>query len=131
MESDSRRLYHGTSLARLPAILANGLTSPSCWGTRPVALYYAEVTAEEEDSKPVLLAVPLTQFNLNQLRPDHNSIAEPLTMVLRSSEEVLNRQWEQAEGTWLDSLCVYGSVIYRGTTIPITASNVRPANSRE
>ena len=46
----------------------------------------------------MLLAVPLTQFNLNQLRPDHNSIAEPLTMVLRSSEEVLNRQWEQAEG---------------------------------
>lgn len=109
-------LYHGTSSNALGRIAKTGVViSPSWWGTWAVAAYYAEVSAEEDDSDDeIIIRVPLSQFQTALIEPDENSIEEPLTYTLNSNEELLFNRWEASEKTWKDCLSIYGSVIYRG-----------------
>jgi hypothetical protein len=109
-------LYHGTTRRALEVALASGgtLKGPSWWGTERVADYYAEVAAEEEgpEGEEAIVRVPLSRFNRRLLKPDHNSIAEPLTYTLGADEKDLWRQWQKARGTWRDCLEIYESVRY-------------------
>ena len=109
-------LYHGTSRAIMEKILASGaIKPPSWWGTEQVAEYYAVVAAEAEgkdDTDSVIFQVPLSRFNGAMLKPDGNSIAEPLTFTLGRSEEDLYEEWEASKGTWQECLEIYESVRY-------------------
>jgi len=107
-------LYHGTSVNAHGQIMATGgfMKAPSYWGTPEIAEYYAEVVAEEDGSEQVILELPISAFNVAALVPDQNSIAEPLTYTLGRKEEELFTEWEGSDGTWEDSLEIYGSVRY-------------------
>ncbi len=70
------------------------------------------MTAEEDGSEPVVIAVSRKTFNSRFFQPDHNSGEEPLTYVLQEKESALYKQWKKAKGTWRDSLLIYESVIY-------------------
>lgn len=89
-----------------------------------MASYYAETVAEEDQTHPVILEVPLSEFDPSALEPDGNSIAEPLTHTLRSTDDALYRRWQKSDGSWKASLRIYGSVVYRGATIRVAAHQV-------
>jgi hypothetical protein len=130
MEATKLVVYYGTSSRQLPAILATGIASPSWWGTQVVASYCAETVAEEDESEPVVVEASINQFDMSALEADGNSIAEPLTHTLRSTEDALYRRWQKSDGSWKSSLRIYGSVIYRGTAVKIEANqavNISPA----
>lgn len=107
-------LYHGTSSKAHKEIRAAGgvLKAPSYWGTYEIAEYYAEVVAEEDGSEQVIIEMPLNVFDKSALKPDDNSITEPLTFTLGKSEDDLHAEWLAAAGVWQDSLKIYGSVRY-------------------
>jgi len=108
-------LYHGTSEKAYKAIIRNDykMTAPSYWATLEVAEYYAEVAAEEDGSNiKVVIEMPIGLFSSDHLAPDDNSIAEPLTYTLGMTETDLYDQWQSSDGTWEDSLEIYGSVKY-------------------
>ena len=111
-------LYHGTSATVAEKILLEGvMEAGSYWGTERIADTYAEeaVDAEldyEAEAEQAIFRVPLSRFNKANLKPDENSVAEPLTYTLKRKEEDLYAEWEQAQGTWEDSLRIYESVRY-------------------
>ena len=118
-------LYHGTSEDNWNLIMENGGTMPagSHWGTERVAAYYAEDRAEAQTNDAIynemgteieeaIIRVPLSRFNKASLKPDQNSVAEPLTYTLKRTEEDLYADWQKAKGTWEDSLRIYESVRY-------------------
>jgi RNA:NAD 2'-phosphotransferase (TPT1/KptA family)/GNAT superfamily N-acetyltransferase/ADP-ribose pyrophosphatase YjhB (NUDIX family) len=118
-------LYHGTSEDNWNAIMEAGGVVPagSCWGTERVAEYYAEDRAEAQTNDAIynelgtrveeaIIRVPLSRFDETNLKPDGNSVAEPLTFTLQRSEEDLYADWQKAGGTWQDSLRIYESVRY-------------------
>jgi|ERR1035437_606398 hypothetical protein len=126
---DQRHLYHGTSSKYTSRILEKGLSSPSYWGTIEVAQYYAEVVAEEEGGRAVIIAMPLSAFNQKHIEPDGESIAEPLTYTLGQTEGRLFSKWNRALGTWQDCLGIYGSIHYYGDTpLKISAENILTSN---
>jgi hypothetical protein len=129
----ARTLSHGTSSTDLAAILGNGIPSPSCWGTEAIALYYADVTAEEDGGQPVVITVPLARFDINKLVPDEATVAEPITTVLGASDDMLYEQWQQCAGSWRDSLRIYGSVKYMGEMIRVDSADITqlPEKPRE
>lgn len=115
-------LYHGTSRFNLNTILNRDkglLRSPSYWGTEEIAGYYATTFADEG----IVLRVPLTRFNQKLLKPDMNSIAEPITMHIEYDEHEVGELWEKCKGTWKDSYRIVGSVVYNGP-IKITKADV-------
>ena len=111
-------LYHGTSATTAEKILLEGvMEAGSYWGTERIADTYAEeaVDAEmdyEAEAEQAIFRIPLSRFNQANLKPDENSVAEPLTYTLKRKEEDLYAEWEQAQGTWQDSLRIYESVRY-------------------
>ena len=109
-------LYHGTSDLYKQDILENGIRAPSYWGTEEIAWYYAKVVAEEYGGRPLIIKIPLSKFDQSLLKPDHNSIAEPLTRTLGKSDEEVWEEWEEVPepGTWQDSLDIVQSVEYHG-----------------
>lgn len=110
---ETQYLYHGTSSKALQGIERTGRVNRGYWGSREVAWYYAEVTAEEDGSEEeVVIAAPLSAFDTSKLEPDNPSLAEPLTLTLNKSEEEVWEEWEQSQGTWEDSLAVVQSVYY-------------------
>ena len=118
-------LYHGTSSTYVGKLLAGGgqMLFPSYWGTERIAEYYAEVTAEEDVSEPVVIAVSRAEFKSRYFQPDHKSIAEPLCCVLEAKEPALYQEWTKSKGTWRDSLSIYESVVY-AATVHITAEHL-------
>jgi hypothetical protein len=117
-------LYHGTTSTNLAAILGDGISSPSWWGTEAIAIYYAEVASEEDDGQPVIIAVPLARFDIDKLVPDEGAVAEPITTVLGASDDTLYEQWEQCVGSWQDCLCIYGSVKYIGGAVRVDRADI-------
>lgn len=115
-------LYHGTSTDRAELIFTDGLVKPGWWGTRAMADYYAEDWTGDEGAA-VIIRVPISRFTKSKLYPDHNSIAEPITMVLNKQESELWKEWEACRGTWQDSLRIYQSVLYKAT-IKVTRQDV-------
>jgi hypothetical protein len=114
---EEEELYHGTSDLYKQDILKNGIQAPSYWGTVEIAEYYAKVIAEESGGNPLIIKIPLSEFDQSLLKPDHNSIAEPLTFTLGKSDEDVWEEWELVPdpGTWRDSLDIVESVIYDAT----------------
>ena len=115
--NEEEELYHGTSDLYKQDILENGIQAPSYWGTAEIAAYYAKEVAEEYGGKPLIIKIPLSEFDQSLLEPDHNSIAEPLTHILGKSDEDVGEEWEEVPepGTWRDSLDIVESVIYNAT----------------
>jgi 8-oxo-dGTP pyrophosphatase MutT (NUDIX family)/GNAT superfamily N-acetyltransferase len=111
-------LYHGTSETVAEKIMLEGvMEAGSYWGTERIAETYAQeaVDAEldyEAEAELAIIRVPISRFNKASLKPDENSVAEPLTYTLKRKEEDLYAEWEQAQGTWQDSLRIYESVRY-------------------
>ena len=105
-------LYHGTSDLYKQDILKFGIQAPSYWGTAEVAEYYANEVSEEHGGNPLVVKIPLSKFDQSLLKPDLNSIGEPLTFTLRKTEEEVWEEWEQSDETWQDSLEIVESVIY-------------------
>lgn len=108
-------LYHGTTTKNLDRIREDGFIKSGCWGTERVAEYYAEVTSEEDGGDPILLFVPFDDFDEELMRPDLNSISEPLTFTLGQKEDDIWEEWELSSQTWVDSLDIVESVLYLGT----------------
>jgi hypothetical protein len=108
-------LYHGTSDVYKQNIAKNGLKPPSFWGTEEVARYYAEEIVAEEGGSPLIIEAPLSKFDQTLLSPDDNSIAEPLTYTLGKTEDEVEDEWGESDGSWRDSLEIVGSVKYHGT----------------
>ncbi len=108
----NEELYHGTSDLHRQDILENGIQAPSYWGTVEIAQYYAEEAVAEKGGNPLIVKVPLSEFDQSLLKPDQNSIEEPLTYTLRKTEDEVWEEWEESDGTWQDSLEIVESVIY-------------------
>ena len=119
-------LWHGTSQKRLPDLIRDGIRSPSWWGSRRMATWFAEDTADQDDSTPALIAVPLKRFNTWQLEPDEMMIKVPILPVLGTDIEIQDGRTRPLErrvqiawaalsggGTWEDSLRIVEAVVYR------------------
>jgi len=125
-------LWHGTSRAHLASILRDGLRGPvSWWGTERMAIYFADVAAEESAAfEPVLLRVPLDRFDAHHVKPDPAMIEEPIEHLLEESTETLYDEWMRSGRTWRDSLRIYEAVTYDGPTVRVTAADVVSAPAR-
>jgi len=105
--------YHGTSLRALAEIEKLGRIKPvSYWGSYEVAAYYAEVTAEEQDDRAVILQYPIAKFLDQYLEPDYPGIEEPITYTIGKKESAVWREWKQSDKTWQDSWQIIQSVRY-------------------
>lgn len=107
-------LYHATAVHNVQACLQHGVRPTSYWGVADVAAYYAE-TIEDDGDEPVMLVAHIDDFDEGLLEPDYPGIDEPVTYSLGKSSREVQDEWEEAEGTWRDSLRIVGSVRYRGT----------------
>ncbi len=107
-------LYHGTSDVHKEAILQSGVQSPSHWGTYQVAEYYADVATDIDGGNKMIIHKKLSDFDQSLLKPDQNSIEEPLTYTLRKTEDEVWEEWEESDGTWQASLSIVESVVYQG-----------------
>lgn len=105
-------LYHGTISKHLPEILKNGFVEKSFFGSQRIAEYYAEVTADELGGEPIVIAVPLSNFDPNSIEIDWNSYEEPITYALGMKEDELEELWEESDQTVSDFFDIYESVIY-------------------
>lgn len=106
-------LYHGTSTKALESIREGMfLREQTDFGSAEVAEYYAEETAEADGSKPVVLAIPIERFKMAALKPDLNSIDEPLTYTLGTTEEEVWDQWKNSDRSWLACYDIVESVRY-------------------
>lgn len=110
--SEIEYLFHGTSTKFKNYILENGTKSPSYWGTEEVAKYYAEEVVEQHGGKLLIIKVPMSKFKEEFLKPDENSVAEPLTYTLGKTEDEVWEEWKESDGTWRDSFDIVSSVKY-------------------
>ncbi len=115
-------LYHVTSSENEESILESGVKSPSYWAIADIADYYEE-TVNDDGDDAVRFSMNLADFDHSLLEPDHEGISEPVTYsTLGKSEKQVWREWEEAEGTWQDSLRIVGSVRYSGVARPTLVS---------
>ena len=106
-------LYHGTSTKALESIQQDMfLREQTDFGSEEIAEYYATEAAEADDSEPVLLAFPIGRFKMAALKPDRNSLEEPLTYTLGTTEEKVWDQWKASDGSWLACYDIVASVRY-------------------
>jgi hypothetical protein len=118
-------LYHGTSDKNLNNILEKGILNKSCWGSESIAFYYAECVVDEIGGNPILIKMPFKNFADNKFEIDWPSISEPITTILGQTDEELIDLWSKVpnDGTWLDCLNIFHSVIYKGDIYP-TEKNI-------
>lgn len=109
-------LYHVTARANLVSIAERGLRDGGYWASNTDLVdYYAE-TVEDEGEEPAVLVISLKDLlalvsaGAVTLEPDHAGIAEPITSAIGMSEEDVIEAWDEAEGTWEDSLDIVGSL---------------------
>lgn len=108
------RLYHATSTDNIEAIIKDGLRSGAyLTNSAEQAEYYAD-TISDEGKVPIIIELDLSELisavGEDNIEPDHPSIAEPITSTLELDEDEVYEAWEEAEGTWRDSLEIVNSV---------------------
>lgn len=108
-EEDAALLFHGTSSRHLQAILRDGLTSGSCFGTEAVARYFAGQECEASGGRRIILALPLSRFRREDLQAD----AQMAEFPIFSDYDVRDNLWEDipdGEATWQDGFRIYESI---------------------
>lgn len=98
-------LYHGTWRGNVDAILAEGISAPSYWGTLEMATDYKNQYAGEG----ILIRVPVSSFDEDGLEANEAVIAS-----LTAAGEYIDGEVTPPE-TWLESLEELGSVVYHYT----------------
>jgi len=128
-------LLHGTTTAHEATIRREGLHSPYLTADAEVAAYYAEVAADENGARALILQLEIPDQLLSQLRADHPSFEEPLTFY-RNAWASNDREWHRRLGEkdgipypengddWRTSLEVVRSVRFAGHLEP---AHVLPA----
>lgn len=96
------QLHHGTFEAIITDILENGMIAPSYWGTKETAGEYGDGAC---------LDVDLDAFDPDLIMPN-DLLIEALREADDEDAGVL--EWDASEGTWEDSLRIFGSVRYDG-----------------
>lgn len=103
-------VYHGTTSAHVDAILAGGLAARTCvTPDEDLAWYYAETTAEDEQTAPVVVRL---EADPDGLVADVEAIAEPVGWGGRTSrelEDTLSALAEDERYTVATSLAVCAS----------------------
>lgn len=106
------KLYHATSISKLPSIKLMGLNSHSYFSSsEDIAEYYLE-TVRDEGEEGILLIVDSDDLDHNFCSPDRPGLDEPITTVLEKSEEQVSQQWDSSAKTWLDCVQIIGSFRY-------------------
>ena len=109
-------LYHGTTTEHVDNILENGFDEGSYFGSYRIAEFYAhsieEGSVKNNDVEPVIIAVPIKYFNLNNLEIDWNSYDEPITFTLGMKEDELEEMWEESDKSVESFYEIYESVVY-------------------
>lgn len=123
------RLAHVTTRAQADMLLRDGFSaSRSYWGVGEVTDYYLEVVRDDGD-EAVVLTVALDDLDAALLVPDMPSIEEPLSCVLKTTDDLVLRGWQNAAGTWRDCLDLVGSVAYDGRIPAGSLREERPADT--
>ena len=133
---DSGFLYHCTLRSLLPQILMQGLRPDSCWGSRPVAVYYGTRGGEATGpaSSLALIKKPISDFNPSWLLPDpevikipfhtHAPTSIPMPHLKDTATRLafrhlgLTQPAHAQPGTWRSCWAVYQALAYaRGLSI--------------
>jgi len=111
---DEAVLYRGFTClpSELPAILAEPLPPGTHWGSYRMAEYFAhQALGDRPGDEPVILAVPLSEFDPQFLRPDLEMTRDPV-FEEDVEEEGLDEQWALSDKGWQDCLECYEAVVY-------------------
>lgn len=96
----AQQLFHGSSARNRSAILDEGVTAPSYWGTEDEARGYAG---------GLLLAVDIEEFDPDAIAPNDLLIEQ---LREQDPEDEGIAEWDSSAGSWQDSLRIFGSVRY-------------------
>ena len=104
-------LYHGTALDNLQEILREGMSAPSFWGTKRMAMHWAWQRYGGQARDLILIKRPLATFDQNHLFWDENMADEPVWFdyVIEADREAAVAK---AQGFWEESLEILESAIY-------------------
>jgi len=109
---DGEILYRGITSADLRASLEAPLRPSTHWGSYRMAEYFATQSLDDRpEEEPVILAVPLSEFDPRFLRPDLEMVRDPV-FEEDIDEEGLDEQWASSEKGWQDCLACYEAVVY-------------------
>lgn len=87
-------LFHGTNISAYESLDENNpLCTPYLTDDLSLAEYYAECAMEDEDDDDyVILAVNITEEELQHLKADFNSFEEPISFIRNNFAES-DREW--------------------------------------
>jgi len=109
---DGEILYRGITSADLRASLEAPLRPGTHWGSYRMAEYFATQALEDRPGEePVILAVPLAEFDPRFLRPDLEMVRDPVFEEDVESEG-LDELWAGSDKGWQDCLSYYEAVLY-------------------
>jgi len=109
---DGEVLYRGITSSDLEASLEGPLRPGTHWGSYRMAEYFATQALEDRPGEePVILAVPLSEFDPSFLRPDLEMVRDPV-FEEDIDEEGLDEQWASSGKGWQDCLTCYEAVVY-------------------
>lgn len=108
-------LYRGLTTADPASLLTAPLAEGSHWGSYRMAEYFAyQALDDRPGEEPVILAVPLAEFDQALLEPDLE-MARDLVFDEDVADGGFDALWKASAKTWRDSLACYDAVVYRGT----------------
>lgn len=113
-EVGGETLYHATTKENAAEIMARGFNAGTCFTNNLSLVDYYWDTIRDEGNEPVVLKVSVAEVLSvvpeDVMVPDMPSIDEPITTVLRKSEDAIQDDWQDSGGTWKDGLRISGAV---------------------